>query len=320
MPQSIRDAIVPGAAATYFEDPDTPDGVLVTRDNFRSRHQSGGCDTRDVAQRDRRERADQRSRPLRDFLCLRPDQEPRADARQPAGGANGRRRSTWSRIRTPASRSAAPASIRIRRRARRLHSLQYLRRKACAIRRRSVSSPSTASAAPRSRRMSCPVRSPAISARSSRCPAARSASRSAPEYRREHSSFDPDPAIAAGLTWTGAVQPESGGFNVKEVFRRAQCAGAEGSPARLSALVRRRDPLFGLQHDRQHNDWKVDGVYAPIRDVSFRATYSQAVRAPISANCSAPPSTSFNFIVDPCDTQETNNGTSTREANCGRFC
>ena len=34
MPQVIRDAIVPGAAAEYFEDPDTPDGVLVTRDNY----------------------------------------------------------------------------------------------------------------------------------------------------------------------------------------------------------------------------------------------------------------------------------------------
>jgi len=34
MPQSIRDAIVPGAAAEYFEDPDSPDGVLVTRDNY----------------------------------------------------------------------------------------------------------------------------------------------------------------------------------------------------------------------------------------------------------------------------------------------
>ena len=34
MPDVIRDAIVPGAAAEYFEDPDAPDGVLVTRDNY----------------------------------------------------------------------------------------------------------------------------------------------------------------------------------------------------------------------------------------------------------------------------------------------
>ncbi len=40
MPQSIRDAIVPGAAADYFFDPENPgapaapDGVLLTRDNY----------------------------------------------------------------------------------------------------------------------------------------------------------------------------------------------------------------------------------------------------------------------------------------------
>ncbi len=34
MPDSIRNAIVPGAAAAYFGDPDTPDGVLMLRDNF----------------------------------------------------------------------------------------------------------------------------------------------------------------------------------------------------------------------------------------------------------------------------------------------
>src|SRR5688572_21871551 len=34
MPQAIRDAIVPGGAVDWFGDPDAPDGVLVTRDNY----------------------------------------------------------------------------------------------------------------------------------------------------------------------------------------------------------------------------------------------------------------------------------------------
>src|SRR5690606_39208031 len=35
MPQTIRNAIIPGAAGElWFEDPDAPDGVLVTRDHF----------------------------------------------------------------------------------------------------------------------------------------------------------------------------------------------------------------------------------------------------------------------------------------------
>ena len=34
MPVSIRNAIVPGAAAVYFDDPAQPDGVTITRDDF----------------------------------------------------------------------------------------------------------------------------------------------------------------------------------------------------------------------------------------------------------------------------------------------
>jgi len=50
--------------------------------------------------------------------------------------------------------------------------------------------------------------------------------------------------------------------------------------------------------------------------VTFRGTYAQAVRAPNIAELFSPDSSTFNFIVDPCDINETNNGTSTRAANC----
>jgi outer membrane receptor protein involved in Fe transport len=60
-------------------------------------------------------------------------------------------------------------------------------------------------------------------------------------------------------------------------------------------------------------------VYAPVRSVSFRGTYAQAVRAPNIAELFSPDTTTFNFIVDPCDINELNNGTSTREANCAEL-
>jgi iron complex outermembrane receptor protein len=69
----------------------------------------------------------------------------------------------------------------------------------------------------------------------------------------------------------------------------------------------------------QTTTWKVDGVYAPTRAVSFRGTYSQAVRAPNIAELFAPQSYASNFIVDPCDLGELNNGSSTREANCAEM-
>jgi outer membrane receptor protein involved in Fe transport len=136
------------------------------------------------------------------------------------------------------------------------------------------------------------------------------------EYRKESSSFDPDPAIAAGRTWQGAVQPASGSFDVKEVFGEVNVPLLADKPfaylLSLGGAVRFSDysTVGGT------TTWKVDGVYAPIRDISFRATYSQAVRAPNIGELFGPPSTSYNFIVDPCDIQETNNGTGYREGNC----
>jgi outer membrane receptor protein involved in Fe transport len=69
----------------------------------------------------------------------------------------------------------------------------------------------------------------------------------------------------------------------------------------------------------QTSTWKVDAVYAPVRSVSFRGTYAQAVRAPNIAELFSPETTTFNFIVDPCDINEINNGTSTREGNCAEL-
>lgn len=136
------------------------------------------------------------------------------------------------------------------------------------------------------------------------------------EYRRERSLFEPDPDIAAGLTWSGAVQSAGGGFSVREAF------------AELNLPILSEQPfayLFSLGAAIRYSDyttvggtttWKVNGVYAPVRDISFRATYAQAVRAPNIGELFSPPSSAFNFIVDPCDTQELNNGTATRQANC----
>jgi iron complex outermembrane receptor protein len=69
----------------------------------------------------------------------------------------------------------------------------------------------------------------------------------------------------------------------------------------------------------QTNSWKIDAVYAPVSSLTFRGTYAQAVRAPNIAELFSPESSSFNFIVDPCDLNELNNGTSTRAENCAEL-
>jgi iron complex outermembrane recepter protein len=62
--------------------------------------------------------------------------------------------------------------------------------------------------------------------------------------------------------------------------------------------------------------WKFDGIYAPIDDIRFRGSYSQAVRAPNIGELFQPQSGTFAFVADPCDVIRLNDGAATRAANC----
>ncbi|HVF92723.1 MAG TPA: TonB-dependent receptor, partial [Sphingomonas sp.] len=62
--------------------------------------------------------------------------------------------------------------------------------------------------------------------------------------------------------------------------------------------------------------WQVSGIWAPVRDVRFRATYSQAVRAPNISELFAPSSGTFGRVNDPCDKDNLARGTAYRTANC----
>jgi outer membrane receptor protein involved in Fe transport len=57
-------------------------------------------------------------------------------------------------------------------------------------------------------------------------------------------------------------------------------------------------------------------IYAPIRDVRFRANYSKSVRAPLLAELYSAPSQNFASVSDPCDVANIGSGTATRAANC----
>ncbi len=315
MPQSIRDAIVPGAAATYFEDPDTPDGVLVTRDNF-----DLGINLEDVTRETLRSvigangrisdhahyeisyvYGQTKSRVLTRGNRLEAQWQAAVDVVEDPDTGQPVCRSSLDPDSPPELAGCIPYNI-----------FGEGVRDPAAIGFVTIDSLSRSKVTQNVVSGSIAGDFGAIFA----LPGGPVGFALGAEYRREHSSFDPDPAIAAGLTWTGAVQPESGGFNVKEVFGELNAPVLKEVPLAyllsFGAAIRYSDySTIGST-----TTWKVDGVYAPIRDVSFRATYSQAVRAPNIGELFGPPSTSFNFIVDPCDTQETNNGTSTREANC----
>lgn len=136
------------------------------------------------------------------------------------------------------------------------------------------------------------------------------------EYRKESSDSNPDPVNTTGLTFGNALFPEKGSFDVYEAF------------AELRVPILSDRPFFQeltLNGAARVSDYSTVGttfayqggvVYAPVRDIRFRATYAQAVRAPNIGELFGPSNQTFAFIEDPCAVDQRDNGSATRAANC----
>jgi outer membrane receptor protein involved in Fe transport len=139
------------------------------------------------------------------------------------------------------------------------------------------------------------------------------------EWRKEESDNHPDPITAEELLWGYSAQyDEHGSFNVKEVFGEVNLPLVKGAKYadRLSigAAVR----LSDYSTVGKTTTWKTDLMYAPNSEVTFRGTYSVAVRAPNITELFAPNSGVFSSIYDPCSTNRINDGDhpDLRRANC----
>ena len=139
------------------------------------------------------------------------------------------------------------------------------------------------------------------------------------EYRRETSDSVPAQEIQDGLTWVGPITPSEGSFDVKEIF--AEINVPVLTDARFAHKLSFGAAFRASDYSTvgQTNSWKIDAVYAPVESLTFRGTIAQAVRAPNISELFSPETTTFNFIVDPCDINETNNGTGTRATNCAEL-
>lgn len=135
------------------------------------------------------------------------------------------------------------------------------------------------------------------------------------EYRKEKSRTNPDQAFQDD--WYGyTIVPDRGGFNVREVFGEVNLPLLKGVPFAETLSVGGAIRFSDYSSVGNTTTWKLDGVYAPVRDISFRATYSRAVRAPNIAELYAGQSATGAFIEDPCDDDYIDQGTSFRQANC----
>lgn len=137
------------------------------------------------------------------------------------------------------------------------------------------------------------------------------------EYRKETSAFLPDQLLQQGALADFSLQlPEQGEFDVKEAFAELQVPVLRDMPLAHNLSFGAALRLSDYSTVGKTTTWKIDGTYAPIKDVTFRGTISEAVRAPNITELFAPRNGGFSFISDPCDPININEGTSFRVANC----
>lgn len=137
------------------------------------------------------------------------------------------------------------------------------------------------------------------------------------EYRKESSRFVPDQLLQQGALADFSLQlPEEGSFDVKEAFAELSVPVLRDMPFAHNLTLGAAIRLSDYSTVGKTTTWKIDGTYAPIADITFRGTLSEAVRAPNITELFAPRNGGFDFISDPCDPVFITEGTQFRADNC----
>ena len=140
------------------------------------------------------------------------------------------------------------------------------------------------------------------------------------EYRRETSAFEPSDNLInnrfVAFTEPTLVQPSGGRFDVKEAFGELNAPILHGQrfAETLALGAAYRFSRYSTIGDT--TTWQVNGVYAPVRAVTLRGSYGEAVRAPNIGELFQPVSGDSAFFIDPCSPAELGHGTQYRAANC----
>lgn len=127
------------------------------------------------------------------------------------------------------------------------------------------------------------------------------------EYRKVGAEFIPDTALSSGdVVGFNAGDPTEGGYNVKEVFAELRVPIIADTPGF------HRLELNGAGRYSDYSLANVGGVWtyaggiewAPIPDITFRAQYQHAVRAPNVGELFGGQSNGFPGATDPCSSRQ----------------
>lgn len=141
------------------------------------------------------------------------------------------------------------------------------------------------------------------------------------ENREEFAVFSPSSGTEVPLTRSSPFAETGGSYETDELY--AEVSLPLISPdmdlkfmnfAELTGAFRQIDNSLAGEQDV----WTAGIRFAPIEDISFRANYTESVRAPSLVELFAPQNQSFGFADDPCDFRFVNdpNASSFRAANC----
>lgn len=140
------------------------------------------------------------------------------------------------------------------------------------------------------------------------------------EYRKEKSNFGVDEFDQAGYFFESGTQPEKGSFDVAEVFGELELPllAGERFADLLTVKGSARYSKYNLTNTKGVFTWAVDGLYRPFADLTLRASYAKAIRAPNITNLFSPSTPATFRPIDPCDADQINSGPNpaVRLANC----
>jgi iron complex outermembrane recepter protein len=126
------------------------------------------------------------------------------------------------------------------------------------------------------------------------------------EHRREAGGNIPDPLTATGDTTGNKAQPTLGRYYVNEAYLELSVPllseiTAEGGPGREIAELSAATRAFNYSNFGADFMYKVGGRVTPVKDITVRATYSTAFRAPSIAELYSGTADGFPLASDPCN-------------------
>lgn len=139
------------------------------------------------------------------------------------------------------------------------------------------------------------------------------------EYRRETLRYNLDPLTQAGYAFYNAIPSfESPSFSVKEAFAEVKLPVLKDVPFFHELTVNGAGRISNYKGAAGTvKTYGVEGVWSPVRDITFRGAYNRSVRAPnLSELYSAQGQNFAPGFADPCSARNLATGSATRAANC----